>query len=192
LDVNTKVELTCQEAFDEAMQSLLYSDVTNSAWIEDACDLTFVQARDGAIHKAWARTLQYERCDHHFEKVQQTPQRVVAIDRLYASASDGKLVATMPNVRGLHSLRSLDCNNEYPEASCTVVSSSSTPIATVDIVVNAAHNLGIQVLDFFRSEWNRDSFDDNGAALVSRVHVGLNEANAFLMAAVRSTAMAMV
>jgi Zn-dependent metalloprotease len=179
LDVNTNVELTCQEAFEVAMRSVLYSDVANSAWIEDVCDLTFVQASDGTIYKAWARTLQYERDDHPVGKLQQAQQRIVAIDRLYASAVDGKLVAAMPSVRGLYSLRTLDCHTAYDEASCTLVSSSSAPIATSDYVANAAHNLGIQVLDFFKSEWNRNSFDDNGATLVSRVHVGANEANAY-------------
>jgi Zn-dependent metalloprotease len=171
--VDTNINVDCQRAFEATMRNHLYVDaVRDATWLIDECTLTFVWGRNGTIHQAWVRTLQYTRDQGSSMRRKDCQDRssldrsTVAINILYASTVNGKLVAAQPKVRGLlSSLETFDFGNQN---ACTrMVTNGSVPIRTGDPPVDAAHNLGLEVLSFYQFEFNRNSFDHRGSTLVS-------------------------
>jgi bacillolysin len=76
-----------------------------------------------------------------------------------------------PSLETYNCFQSLDCD--------FLVSDSSTEIHTGDLAVDSAHNFAIATYNYFWNHFGRDSLDDNGLTLISRVHYGSNYNNAF-------------
>jgi Zn-dependent metalloprotease len=91
----------------------------------------------------------------------------------------GALCARHPQYMGsgIPSINTKDCYETTWY--CTTVSTSSSRINTGDAAVNAAHNYAIATYEYFYNNFGRDSIDDNGMTLISRVHYDSNYNNAF-------------
>ena len=132
--------------------------------LRSGAKLVYVMGDDGEAHLAYETTISYTNAEG--------PQ----LDRVFASAASGQMILRMPEYKYARSLATYSCNN----TSCgTLVSSSSNTINTGDDAADAAHNYAIATYDYFFNEHGRDSIDDNGMTLVSRVHYGNNYNNAF-------------
>lgn len=86
--------------------------------------------------------------------------------------SFSQLCAVHPKIYSARTLETRNCNQGY--VSCPVVSSSSYPIDTGDLSLDRAHNYAIATYDYFYNTFGRDSIDDAGMKLASRVHYGVN------------------
>jgi len=66
------------------------------------------------------------------------------------------------------------------QTACTIASTSPYKISVpTDVPIEAAHNYAIDVYDYYLEKHGRDSLDDNGMTLISRVHFGYRYNNAF-------------
>jgi vibriolysin len=169
IENKTSSHLTCEEAFGKAMaNSMKYHTIgVSGQWITD-CELLYVHAMDGTIHKAWKRTYEYT---HPKE------ENRYGVDDLYASVVNGDLVAYLPQIKGGLSIVTSTCN--YTSACNVPISNSMDNIATSDVAANAAHNAALATYNLFQSLFGRDSLDNAGMTLRSHVHYGKNYNNAF-------------
>jgi thermolysin len=74
-------------------------------------------------------------------------------------------------------METYDCNQQT--TGCELVSSSSDATSTGDDAIDAAHNYAIATYDYYWNNHGRDSIDDNGMKLISRVHYDKSYTNAF-------------
>ncbi len=128
-------------------------------------ELTYVLGADGAGYLAWATMVEYRDA--------RGPQR----DRVFADAETGALVARHPEFKYARDLETRDCNQK--KKNCSLVSTSPNPISTGDPAIDDAHNYAIATYDYYWNNHGRDSIDDNGMTLISRVHYDRNYNNAF-------------
>jgi bacillolysin len=78
---------------------------------------------------------------------------------------------------GTPSLETYNCNQG---TSCTsLVSSSSSEINTGDLAIDSAHNYALATYMYYWQKFGRDSIDNAGMTLKSRVHYNVNYNNAF-------------
>ena len=137
--------------------------IMSKAW--SAPELGYVLDGKGNAALAWYTTVDY--------RTAAGPQR----DLVFADAVSGDLVARHPQFHYARSLRTYDCNNG---TSCgSLASSSSNPINTGDQAIDDAHNYAIATYDYYNNVHGRDSIDDNGMTMRSRVHYSNNYNNAF-------------
>ena len=129
--------------------------------------LTYVLApASGEAFLAWQTTVEYENAAG--------PQQ----DLVFADAIGGKEIARVPQILYARSLLTYDCNNSTNNCN-SLISSSSNPINTGDAAADAAHNFAIATYDYYLANHGRDSIDDNGMTLRSRVPYSNNYNNAF-------------
>ncbi len=128
-------------------------------------ELTYVLGSDGRGYLAWQVTVEYRSA--------QGPQR----DIVFADAETGRLVARHPKIHYARELETRDCNQKTRR--CKVVSTSPDLITTGDNAIDAAHNYAIATYDYYFNNHGRDSIDDAGLTLNSRVHYNRNYNNAF-------------
>ena len=128
-------------------------------------ELAYVLDADGKAHLAWMAMEAYTNAEGD------------QLDRVFVSAMTGKEIIRHPQYHYARVLRTYDCNNG---TSCgSLASSSSNRINTGDAAIDAAHNYAVGTYDYFFNEHGRDSIDDNGMTLRSRVHYSTNYNNAF-------------
>jgi len=128
-------------------------------------ELSYVLGADRRGHLAWKATFEYVNADG--------PQR----DFVFVDTTTGKIVARHPQIKYARSLKTTDCHQKT--RNCTTVSTSPNDINTGDGAIDAAHNYAIATYDFYASNYGRDSIDEAGMTLVSRVHYSRNYNNAF-------------
>lgn len=127
-------------------------------------ELSYVLTREGGAALAWSSTVEY------IDEL--GPQK----DVVFADAITGEIAAIHPQHHYARSLRTYSCNN----TSCgNLVSSSSNPINTGDNAIDSAHNYAIATYNYYSANHGRDSIDNNGMTMRSRVHYGNNYNNAF-------------
>jgi bacillolysin len=82
---------------------------------------------------------------------------------------------------GTPSLETYDCNQQTSEDGdvCELVSSSSSEINTGDLAIDSAHNYAFATYMYYWEKFGRDSIDNAGMPLRSRVHYDANYNNAF-------------
>lgn len=154
-----------QLSADQAMASALEQAGIESVLITSDAKLAYVIGSAGKAVLAWSQTVDYTD--------EMGPQR----DLVFADAVTGEVAARHPRYHYARSLRTYDCNNG---TSCgSLVSSSSNAINTGDDAADAAHNYAIATYDYYLNNHGRDSIDDNGMTLNSRVHYSNNYNNAF-------------
>ena len=160
IDIN--VRLSCDEAFNTTLAA--YG--SQSVWLSD-CTLKIVFDKDGVAHKAWERMIGYP-----------LPQRPYQNDILYASVVTGEIVAIRPQILGARAMRTEDCR-QSDISNCLIASQSSDFVNTADAAVNGAHNGAIATYNYYLNVHGRDSIDNAGMRIVSRVHVGVKFNNAY-------------
>lgn len=155
-------EMGADKAFQTALNGLKIAFITTT---EPALSYVLAPAT-GQAHLAWQMTFEYENA--------LGPQR----DIVFADAMTGAMVARLPQHHYIRSLLTYDCNNSTSNCN-SLASNSSNTINTGDAAIDAAHNFAIATYDYYLSNHGRDSIDDNGMTLRSRVHFGSNYNNAF-------------
>ncbi len=128
-------------------------------------ELTYVLGNKGVGHLAWKVTVEYTDA--------LGPQR----DVVFADSETGELVARHPKIYYARDLETRDCNQKTRR--CRTVSTSPDTITTGDLAIDSAHNYAIATYDYYFNNHGRDSIDDAGMTMVSRVHYGRNYNNAF-------------
>lgn len=75
------------------------------------------------------------------------------------------------------SVNTQDCNQKTKN--CSTVSTSSSAINTGDLAIDSAHNYAVATYNYYLNNHGRDSINDAGMTLISRVHYDRNYNNAF-------------
>jgi Zn-dependent metalloprotease len=101
------------------------------------------------------------------------PQR----DAIFVDATSGDIVAIHPEYKYVMSLDTRDC--QETTNSCVLGSTSTNEIDTGDLALDSAHNFARATYIYYNTAFGRDSIDDEGMTLRSRVHYGSNYNNAF-------------
>ncbi|MFN2201572.1 MAG: M4 family metallopeptidase [Caldilineaceae bacterium] len=128
-------------------------------------ELSYVLGSDGRGHLAWKATFEYVNAAG--------PQQ----DVVFVDTTTGKVAARHPQIKYARTLETQDCDQKT--RNCRVVSRSSEPIGTNDQAIDDAHNYAIATYEYYFKNFERDSIDDAGTTLVSRVHYSRNYNNAF-------------
>lgn len=127
--------------------------------------LTYVLGADGKGYLAWQLEFAHRN--------EEGPQR----DLIFADAETGQLVARHPQIYYARNLETRDCNRK--SRNCRLVSNSPNEIDTGDLAIDSAHNYAIATYNYYSNNHGRDSIDDAGMTLISRVHYKRNYNNAF-------------
>jgi bacillolysin len=152
--------LTCEEAIQVAIQQL---GVPGEVTMESECVLSAVYADNGYFQKAWRALVGFEEEGEPYQ-----------LDKIFASLTTGRLLARFPTIHGGLSIRTYDCN--WSKANCQLHSTSTDPIAPSNPssdfakAVAAAHNYAVATYNYFKNEFQRDSVDNRGFRLISRVN----------------------
>lgn len=179
---NSDSVLNCEDALIVALQDARFVNATHGVWRTDQCELTYVQAKDGQVHKAWSRTYAYSR-----------PATIIgddeddrfSVEQLFASVTSGDLVAARPRLYGAVGefpflVETRNCGTNTTEPCPIVVDvNASIPIASGDAAIDAAHNYALDVLAFYQNEYNRTSIDNANLPIISNVHYDYLYFNAF-------------
>jgi bacillolysin len=92
-------------------------------------------------------------------------------------AEDADTVTARRLAPGAPSLETYNCNQQT--SNCDLVSSSSSQINTGDLAIDSAHNYAFATYMYYWEKFGRDSIDNAGMILRSRVHYAVNYNNAF-------------
>lgn len=98
-------------------------------------------------------------------------------DKVYVDAVSGAIVGAHPQIHFLRNRRVHSASNGTGLPG-VLLRSEGQP-ATGDPDVDAAYEGAGDTYEAYRNFWNRDSFDNSGAAITSSVHYGNNFCNAF-------------
>ncbi|QDO82645.1 peptidase M4 family protein [Shewanella psychropiezotolerans] len=128
-------------------------------------ELSYVLGSDGNGHLAWKATFEYVN--------EEGPQR----DIVFIDTSTGKVAARHPQIMYALFLDTQDCKQKTRR--CRTISTSSIEIDTDDLAIDFAHNYAIATYNYYWNNHGRDSIDNAGMTLISRVHYGRNYNNAF-------------
>jgi Zn-dependent metalloprotease len=140
LDCRTATELARQE--EHGLAAYVWE------WDGD-CEEAAVQGRDGKAHYAFKRSLRYSQMDGSR-----------GLDVLFASPSDGMLLAVHPQLYRIRSLSTLNCLTVTSKLDqCSLISNSSDKIVTPDAAAQDAHNNVLDVYDFYKTRFARFSMD---------------------------------
>ena len=132
---------------------------------EKKTEKAYVVNRYGDVVLAWKVVV-----EHMSSK---GPQR----DAIFVDATSGGIAAIHPQYKYAASLETRDC--QETTNSCVLESTSSAEINTGDLALDSAHNYAKATYDYYFNTFGRDSIDDSGMTLKSRVHYDRNYNNAF-------------
>jgi vibriolysin len=151
-----------------------YTAITNAAAqmgvdfpaIVQSPELTYVVDEKSRGYLAWVATISY--------KDAEGPQ----LDRVYANANGGgDLIFTDAIYKRLKSRKAYTCNNGSSLPGTLLWSEGGTQ--TSDTTAQAAYNYAGNTYDYYKNIFNRDSYDNAGATIISSVHYLSNYNNAF-------------
>lgn len=125
----------------------------------------YLQTDDGALHKAYETTVTGMRGKN--------PAR----DKVYVDQDSGEIVAVYPQIYFAENRKVYSANNGTTTPG--TLKRSEGQAATADVDVNAAYDGTGSTWEGYKSFWNRDSYDNAGAALISSVHYSSNYCNAY-------------
>ncbi len=125
----------------------------------------YLQTDDGAMHKAYETTVTGMRG--------QNPAR----DKVYVDQDSGAIVAVYPQIYFAENRKVYSANNG--SSTPGTLKRSEGQAATADVDVNAAYDGTGSTWEGYHAFWNRDSYDNAGAVLISSVHYSTNYCNAY-------------
>jgi Zn-dependent metalloprotease len=131
----------------------------------DAPELTYVLNDNGLPFLAWQQTIRYTSADGE------------EMDRVYADALTGSMVAREPQIYRAKSRSTYTANNGTTLPG--TLKRSEGGAATGDATLDAAHDYAGNVYDYYKNVHGRDSYDNLGAAIKSSVHYSTSYNNAF-------------
>lgn len=156
VEVDLKPILSEEDAWERARQDLGKGDGGQRS------RLCLFRDRDKSVHLAWEVTIIRD---------DESGPRIYFID-----AHEGTILYRFSENRGAMSRRTFTANNENVLPGSLVIEDSQH---SADDVVQAAHANAGEVYSYYKKTFDRDSFDNRGAPLVSTVHFGRNYNNAY-------------
>jgi len=127
--------------------------------------LVYLITVDGARYRAYEVTAQGYRG--------QDPAR----DNVYVDADSGDIVAVYPQIYFAENRKAYSANNGTSLPG--TLKRSEGQAATSDIDINAAYDNTGDAYEAYKGFWNRDSYNNAGAQLISSVHYSNNYCNAY-------------
>lgn len=153
--------VTAEQAAQAAQRGSL--DVTSVS--VSPSRLVYLLAQDGRMQLAWEQELTGMRA--------QDPVH----DVVYVDAQSGQLMERRPRIHSVRVRQVHDLARGTTLPGGLVRGEGAGP--TADAVINTNYDRLGDTYDCYKALFNRDSYDDQGAALVSSVHYGNNFVNAF-------------
>jgi vibriolysin len=98
-------------------------------------------------------------------------------DKVYVNVEDGAILAVHPQIHFVENRRVYSANSSTTLPG--TLKRSEGGAATTDVDVNAAYDGTGATYEAYKFFWNRDSYNNAGAALVSSVHYSTNYCNAY-------------
>jgi vibriolysin len=98
-------------------------------------------------------------------------------DKVYVDVDSGAILGVHPQIHFAENRRVYSANNGTGLPGTLKRSEGQAP--TTDIDVNAAYDGSGATYEAYKAFWNRDSYNNAGAALISTVHYSTNYCNAF-------------
>ena len=98
-------------------------------------------------------------------------------DKVYVDADTGSIVGVHPQIYFAESRKAYSANNVTTLPG--TLKRSEGEAATSDIDVNDAYDYTGDTYEAYKAFWNRDSYNNAGAVLISSVHYSSNYCNAF-------------
>jgi len=99
------------------------------------------------------------------------------MDLVYVDADSGKIVAVHPQIHFAENRKVYTANNRTTLPGTLVRSEGGA--ASSDVDINAAYDNTGATYEAYKAFWNRDSYNNAGATLISSVHYSTNYCNAF-------------
>ena len=127
--------------------------------------LLYIETADGAMHQAYEAVVEGSRGAD--------PAR----DKVYVDVDSSEIVAVYPQIHFAESRKDYSANNGTTIPG--TLKRSEGQAATTDVDVNAAYDNTGAAYEAYKNFWNRDSYDNAGAALLSSVHYSSNYCNAY-------------
>ena len=125
----------------------------------------YLAVPDGAIHLAYETVVTGQRG--------QDPVR----DKVYVDVDSGAILAVHPQIHFAENRQVYSANNGTGLPG--TLKRSEGQAANADIDVNAAYDNSGATYEAYKAFWNRDSYNNAGATLISSVHYSTNYCNAF-------------
>ncbi len=133
--------------------------------VTDSPELTYVVNPKGRTYLAWSVTVSYTDAEG--------PQ----MDRIFADASTGDLVARHPKIFRAKNRRTYSANNGTSLPGTLRITEGGS--LTGDTAIDSAHTNAGHVYDYYSSVFGRDSYDGSGATIYSTAHYSSNYNNAY-------------
>ncbi len=145
--------------------STIASDARFSHLTTTTSRLVYLETDDGSMHKAYEAVVEGRRG--------QNPAR----DKVYVDVDTNDIVAVYPQIHFAEARKVYSANNGTTIPG--TLKRSEGQAATSDVDVNAAYDNTGSAYEAYKNFWNRDSYDNAGAVLVSSVHYSSNYCNAY-------------
>jgi vibriolysin len=154
------------DAYSESdARGRIASDSRFTGLTAGASRLVYIQTEDGARYKAYETIVSGKRGA--------LPVR----DKVYVDVASGQIVADYPQIHTAESRKVYTANNGTSLPG--TLQRSEGGAASSDIDINAAYDGTGAAYEAYKNFWNRDSYDNAGAALISTVHFDTNYCNAY-------------
>jgi vibriolysin len=125
----------------------------------------YIETDDGKMHKAFEAVMEGTRGAN--------PAR----DKVYVDVDTNDIVAVYPQIHFAKNRKIYSANNGTSLPG--TLKRSEGQAANADSTVNASYTNSGDTYDAYNMFWSRDSYDNNGAALIQTVHYSTNYCNAF-------------
>ena len=148
-----------------AATSNVAADARWAGLAQTATRLVYLETDEGNFYKAYETVVEGMRGAD--------PVR----DKVYVDADTGAIVAAYPQIYFAENRRVYSANNTTTTPGTLRRSEGQAP--TTDVDVNAAYDNTGAAYEAYKMFWNRDSYNNAGAALISTVHYSVNYCNAY-------------
>ena len=125
----------------------------------------YIETTDGVMHKAFEGVVEGKRGAD--------PAR----DKVYVDVDSGAIIAVYPQIHFAESRKVYTSNNTTTTPG--TLKRSEGQAANADVDVNSAYDGTGDAYEAYKNFFNRDSYDNAGAVLISSVHYDTNYCNAF-------------
>ena len=150
---------------ESAVHPLVVADTRYAGMATTPARKVYFVSPEGLVHMAYETVVTGSRG--------QDPVR----DKVYVDVASGAILAAHPQIFFAESRRVYSANNSTSLPG--TLKRSEGGAATTDTDVNAAYDGTGATYEAYKAFWNRDSYNNAGAALVSSVHYSTNYCNAF-------------
>jgi vibriolysin len=150
---------------DATARAAIAADTRFAGLTTGATRQVYIQTADGAMHKAFEGVVEGKRGAD--------PVR----DKVYVDVDTGAVVADYPQIHFVENRKVYTSSNGTTTPG--TLKRSEGQAATTDVDVNAAYDGTGDAYEAYKNFFNRDSYDNAGAVLISSVHYDTNYCNAF-------------